>query len=172
MSVTKEIPHKMNNTFETLLSRDGYLVYKTRGVSMEPMLRQNRDLVIIKVPASRLKKYDVAFYKRNEAYVLHRVIKVMPDHYLIRGDNTYALETVPDDAVLGVLTGFQRKGKEIDVTDPAYLWYVRVWDAIYPVRAFFFRCRRAAVKAARKLGILPALKKILRPDPEKRARHE
>ena len=36
-------------TFEDILSRDGQLVYKTRGVSMEPMLRQNRDLVVIQV---------------------------------------------------------------------------------------------------------------------------
>ncbi len=34
-------------TFEDLLARNGYLMYKTRGVSMEPMLRENRDLVII-----------------------------------------------------------------------------------------------------------------------------
>ena len=34
-------------TFEEILSRDGRLIYKTRGVSMQPMLYQNRDLVII-----------------------------------------------------------------------------------------------------------------------------
>ena len=46
----------MSLSFEKLLSRDGYLVYKTRGVSMEPMLRQNRDTVGIRIPLSRLKK--------------------------------------------------------------------------------------------------------------------
>ena len=76
-------------TLEDLLQRDGRLVYKTRGVSMEPMLRQNRDLVIIQVPASRLKKYDVALYKRGKAYILHRVIEVNGDYYFIRGDNTF-----------------------------------------------------------------------------------
>lgn len=63
-------------TFEDILARDGKLVYKTRGVSMEPMLRQNRDLVVIRVPSSRLKKYDVALYKRGDNYVLHRVVGV------------------------------------------------------------------------------------------------
>ncbi len=38
------------NTFESLLARDGWLVYKTRGISMQPMLHENRDLVIISVP--------------------------------------------------------------------------------------------------------------------------
>jgi signal peptidase I len=86
----------MSVKFEELLARDGYLVYKTRGVSMEPMMRQNRDLVIIRIPTCRLHKYDVALYRRGRNYVLHRVIGVEKDHYLIRGDNTYSVETVPD----------------------------------------------------------------------------
>jgi len=149
-------------TFEKMLAEDGRLVYRTRGVSMEPMLRQNRDLVVIEVPASRLKKYDVALYKRGTSYVLHRVIGVKDDHYLIRGDNTYALETVPDSAVLGVLTAFQRKGKKYSVTDRGYRCYARFWNAIYPLRTLRVRCRRMVVGVARRLGLLPLLKRILR----------
>ncbi len=145
----------MSETFEHLLARDGYLVYKTRGVSMEPMLHENRDLVILQAPSSRLQKYDVALYRRGGVYVLHRVIRVKSDHYLIRGDNTYLLETVPDSAVIGVLTGFQRKGRSYQVTDGAYRIYVRIWCAIYPLRFFAVRCRRIAASAARKLGIHP-----------------
>lgn len=148
-------------TFENLLARDGYLVYKTRGVSMEPMLRENRDLVIIQAPVSRLQKYDVAMYKRGDAYVLHRVIGVEKDHYLIRGDNTYMIERVPDAAVIGVLTSFQRKGKEITTKSRVYILYTRLWQALYPVRALCFRCKRKAVAAARRMGILPTIKKLL-----------
>lgn len=148
-------------TFEKLLQEDGRLVYRTRGVSMEPMLRQNRDLVTIRVPASRLKKYDVALYKRGDSYVLHRVIGVASDHYLIRGDNTYAVETVPDSAVIGVLSAFKRKGKAHGVTEPGYRLYARLWHAVYPLRALFMRCRRLAVRAARKAGLLPVIKKLL-----------
>ena len=35
------------STFEEILEKDGKLVYKTKGVSMNPMLYQNRDLVVI-----------------------------------------------------------------------------------------------------------------------------
>lgn len=152
----------MTATFEELLARDGRLVYKTRGVSMEPMLRQDRDLVVVSVPAGRLRKYDVALYRRGGLYVLHRVIRVAPDCYVIRGDNTYMLENVPDADVIGVLTSFLRKGKQYDVNDPAYRLYARVWTAIYPLRALTARARRFAVRAARRLGVLPALKKLLR----------
>ena len=150
------------STFEDILARDGRLVYKTRGVSMEPMLRQNRDLVVIRVPDSRLKKYDVALYKRGKDYVLHRVIGVGDGHYLIRGDNTYAVETVPDSAVIGVLTGFQRKGKQVSADNRGYRLYARFWHGIYPLRRASLRFRRVAVRAARKLGVLPLLKKLLR----------
>lgn len=149
------------STFEDILSSEGQLVYKTRGVSMEPMLRQNRDLVIIRVPLSRLKKYDVALYKRGEAYVLHRVIGVREDHYLIRGDNTYSVEKVPHNAVIGVLASFQRKGKYHSVDESGYKMYVRCWNAIYPARLFYVRSRSAAVRILRAAGLLPAVKKLL-----------
>ena len=137
--------------FEELLDRDGRLVYKTRGISMEPMLRQNRDLVIIQKPIARLKPYDVAFYKRGTSFVLHRVIQVKEDHYLIRGDNTYAMEIVPDQDILGVLTGFQRKRKDISVTNGRYLLYVRVWCAIYPLRWFIVKTKRAIKRCLKHL---------------------
>ena len=51
--------------FEELLQRDGVLIYKTRGVSMRPMLKQDRDLVIIRPVEGRLKKYDIPLYRRK-----------------------------------------------------------------------------------------------------------
>ena len=138
-------------TFEELLARDGRLVYKTRGVSMKPMLRQNRDLVVVKVPSRRLNKYDVALYKRGRNYVLHRVIEVKQDHYLIRGDNTFTMETVPENSVIGVLTGFQRNGKEHEVTEKGYQLYVRLWNFLYPLRLLWYRAVRKIKAGARKL---------------------
>ena len=147
--------------FEDLLQKEGRLVYKTKGTSMEPMLRQNRDLVIIEVPSARLQKYDVALYTRGDQYVLHRVIDVEDGYYNIRGDNTYAIEQVPFDAVIGVLKSFKRKGKRHDVSERGYRFYVRFWNAIYPLRTLWKRMRRLLIKAARKLGLIPILKKIL-----------
>ena len=149
------------STFEEVLARDGKLVYRTKGRSMLPMLRQDRDLVIIEPHGARLKPMDVALYKCGSRYVLHRVIRVGDGHYLIRGDNTFRLETVPDNAVLGVLTGFQRNGREHTAEDRGYRLYARVWTALYPLRFLCVCCRRSAVRAARKLGVLPMIKNAL-----------
>ena len=146
--------------FEDLLARDGRLVYRTKGTSMEPMLRENRDLVVIETFRGRLKPFDVALYKRDGAYVLHRVIRTEEGCYRIRGDNTFTLETVPDGAVLGVLTSFVRKGKEHRVTDRGYRFCVRLWCAIYPIRYLYAGLKRLARKAAAKTGLLPGLRKI------------
>ena len=149
-------------TFEELLNRDGVLVYKTKGVSMEPMLRQNRDLVIIRTTSARLKKYDVALYKRDNEYVLHRVIDVKKGYYLFRGDNTYVLENVPDKAVLGILTGFQRKGRKHDVSETGYRLYVRVWSAAYPLRKLYLQSCNKIRNVSVKWGIIPLIKRLVR----------
>ena len=137
-------------TFEDILARDGRLVYRTRGVSMKPMLYQNRDLVCIKVPIGRLKKYDVALYKRGENYVLHRVIYVKDGYYLFRGDNTYYLEQVLDDAVIGVLESFVRKGKQYRVRDFGYRAYERLWNMAFPARFLAMKIRVKFKKTAQK----------------------
>ena len=140
------------STFEEILDRDGILVYKTKGVSMLPMLRQNRDLVMIEKTRERLKKYDVALYKRGTAYVLHRVIKVRQNDYVILGDNTYLAELVPDEDVIGVLTGFVRNGKEFSVKNRGYLRYVRFWHAIFPVRKLYVKGKIFLIRCLKKLG--------------------
>ena len=67
-------------TFEEILARDGRLIYKTKGFSMQPMLTQNRDLVIIETFEGRLKPYDVALYKRGKQYVLTGFVRNGKSH--------------------------------------------------------------------------------------------
>ena len=150
------------NSLEDILRRDGTLVYKTRGTSMKPLLRQNRDLVIVCIPDARLKKNDVALYRRGEQYVLHRVIRVLSDHYLICGDNTFSLENVPDSAVIGVMEGFKRKGREYKTTDRGYLCYVWLWTFLYPLRYIWFHMTRFLKAISRKIGLTQLVKRLLR----------
>ena len=138
--------------FEELLQRDGVLIYKTRGVSMRPMLKQDRDLVIIRPVEGRLKKYDIPLYRRkNGNYVLHRIIGVRENNYIIRGDNTFVKEYVPDSTIVGVLTDFKRKGREHSVNETGFRIYSRVWNFIYPVRLVLHKARRLGGKVKRSL---------------------
>ena len=73
-------------TIEEVLKEDGVFVSTTAGMSMYPMLRNRRDTIIVKPYEGRLKKYDIPLYKRNGTYILHRIVKVLPDSYVICGD--------------------------------------------------------------------------------------
>lgn len=119
---------------------------------MMPLLRQGKDLVTIRTVERRLKEREVALYKRDSGQlVLHRVIEVYEEGYGIRGDNTFGLEKVRDDQILGVLTEVIRDGKTISVTDPEYLKYVKRNLKSYPVRLAKRKCRNALSKAKRRL---------------------
>lgn len=142
------------STYEEELSRHGTLVYTNVGTSMLPLLRQNRDLLIVgKRPEGRCKKYDVVLYKRPSGqYVLHRILKVKKDSYVICGDNRRVREFgVPDAWIFGVLTGVVRDGKQINITDFKYRCYVHLWCDFFWVRAGILWLRSTASKAKRKL---------------------
>ena len=76
------------STYEEELQKNGKIIHTNVGTSMMPLLRQNRDVMIIERPEGRLKKYDVPLYKRkNGQYVLHRILKVREKDYVICGDH-------------------------------------------------------------------------------------
>ena len=128
-----EIQIKEGVIEEQLLIHGSY-ASNTMGSSMRPLLRQHKDVVIILPPEGELKPYDVALYRRGGKYVLHRVLSVKDDHYIIRGDNTFALERVPKECVIGVMTEYNRGGKHHSVTEVGYRIYARFWHFIYPIR--------------------------------------
>lgn len=123
-------------SFEKILNTTGYLSYRIEGVSMRPLLRQGLDVVqIIKKGTGRCKKFDAVLYKVKDKYILHRIIEVRETEYVILGDNCLRKEYgITDEQILGVLIGIIKNGKHIRTTDKAYLLYVHLWCAIYPLR--------------------------------------
>lgn len=131
-------------TYEEYLAKNDTLTYTFSGVSMNPMLRQGRDLFTVKAKtAERCKKYDVVLYRRPPChYVLHRIVKVREKDYVILGDNCIAKEYgITDDDIIGVLTEFIRDGKTISAGSRLYRLYARLWYGIYPVRMLIKRMK-------------------------------
>lgn len=132
------------SSFEEELDKKGILVYTNKGNSMYPLIRQGKDVLIIKKVNTRLKKMDIPLYKRESGqYVLHRIIKVNENDYVIRGDNTYSNETgIRDDQILGVLSGVIRSGKEISVNSFGYKLYSYFWYYTYYLRKIIIKIKR------------------------------
>ena len=138
---------------EDVLAREGVFVGTTAGSSMWPLLRHRRDTVVIRPCAARLRAGDVPLYRRGDAYVLHRVVEVLPDSYVICGDNCAELERgVRDEQMVGVLESFYRGERPVSLDSRAYRAYVRAWRALCPLRRAWKRMRARAGRVARSLA--------------------
>lgn len=139
----------MNTTFEEELNRSGKLLYTNVGVSMRPLLREGRDVMVIE-RAEDYRVLDAVLFRRpgvagRGAYVMHRILRRQPDgRYWIVGDNCTEGEVVAREDILGVLTGVMRGGKLTHVTDLRYRAYVRLWCAPYHLRFLILRGLRFA----------------------------
>ena len=136
-------------SFERELREHGVIIHTNKGRSMLPLLREGRDVMIIKRPEGRLRRYDVALYKRPDGtYILHRVLKTTPDGYVMCGDHCTKREYgITDNEVIGVLSGVIRDGKSISTDNFSYRLYSHLWCDFFYIRVlilsikfFFERC--------------------------------
>ena len=131
------------STFEDVLAEKGTLVYTNVGDSMHPLIKP-RDLLVIKRPELPLKRLDIPLYKRdNGQYVLHRIVKVRENDYLICGDNRVGVESgITDRHIIGVLTEIIRNGETISVYNTKNRIYAHLCCDFMPIKRVFFRFKR------------------------------
>ena len=108
---------EQTQSIKEILDTYGKYTGLTMGTSMEPLIHEQQDNIMGK-------------------YIMHRVVKVCDDHYVIVGDNLLKKEYVTDDMICGVLVGFYKKGKKyIDCTSSKkYMIYSKIWVALLPIR--------------------------------------
>lgn len=136
---------------EDVLKEKGVYMGPTVGVSMLPMLKERRDTIVVRPKTQRLNRLDVALYKRGDTYVLHRVLEQTDTGYIIRGDNCYTDEIVPEEAVIGVLTEFFQADKHVFCTDAEYIAYAENHLKTYKTRRFFVQFKSIVLAIPRKI---------------------
>ncbi len=142
---------------ESAIQEQGEIMLSTAGTSMYPMLRNKRDMVVIEKVTRPLKRHDVPLYRlKSGKLVLHRILKVTSNGYVIRGDNLYKKEfNVTDQNIIGVLKSFYRNGKFYDceksISYEVYVFWIRLsyplrhlWGAI--TRPFLSKIKRFIIK--------------------------
>lgn len=141
------------HSIQEVLERDGVWISTTAGTSMWPMLRDRRDTIVVRPVEGRLRPYDIALYRRDDAYILHRVIKVTADGYRIIGDNCMVYEEVPESDILGRLDEFWRGERHCNPRSNAWLLYACIWHDLLPIRKGIRRIHVAAKRVAQKIGL-------------------
>ena len=142
-----EIKNTLDLDYKAKLNENKILAFVPRGNSMWPTLKNKGQSVVVKAKEERLKRFDVALYVRGQnTFVLHRVLEVLKDGYLICGDSQFNLEKVTEDQIFGVMIGFYRGKKYIDCNDVKYKrqvenWYKKKTLRKIRIKFFFFRIR-------------------------------
>ena len=124
------------NKIEDIIEKEGYYISTSVGNSMLPFLRERKDTIVIQ-KREQYKKFDVVLYKRKGNYVLHRIIKVLPETFHIRGDNCYYDEYVKHNEIIGVMVECYRGEKKVNLDSIFYKLYVCIRVYSYPIRSVF-----------------------------------
>lgn len=68
---------------EPIIASNGEIRLFHKGTSMNPLLRQGIDSVVLTAP-NDIKKNDILLYKRaNGQFVMHRAIKIKKNEYIM-----------------------------------------------------------------------------------------
>lgn len=113
-------------TIEENMQENGFHLSTVVGTSMMPLLRQGKDLVKVVPLNGKLSKYDIVLFKRPTGeYVLHRVVKVRKNYYVICGDNRFLREKIPYYWIIGVAESVIIDDEEIKMSDKRQIKYAK-----------------------------------------------
>ena len=109
-----------NNIFftevEQLLSEGQEVTILVKGNSMRPLLRNERERVILRKHRDEdIRKGAVMLFRYRGSYVMHRVVKIEGDVVIFEGDGNYKLQEVATrkDIVAVVVAIVSPSGKSI-----------------------------------------------------------
>ena len=128
---------KQTGNIEQCLQELGYAVVPVRGTSMWPLLKEGKTRVQVEVKEGKqVRKGDIVLYRRKDGtLVLHRIIKVEYDTFLVCGDHQWKqMEQVQEEQILAVAQGFFKNGNYIDEKTWWYRLYKRFWNGNLTIR--------------------------------------
>lgn len=121
--------------FAPVLQAGGQMPLAVTGQSMEPFLLEGRDTVWLAAVDRPLRRGDIVFFHRpHSGWVLHRVLRLLPDGCVVGGDAQMWTEPVRREWILAVMTARVRDGKPLPVNALRVRMYAAVWRALRPLR--------------------------------------
>lgn len=117
---------------ERLLGEGGEVVITIRGNSMQPMLRDGREKVVLRrYEGDELQRGDVMLFRYRGGYVLHRVVSINGERIVFAGDGNYKLyELATTKDIVARMVAYVKDCRRVECTDKEWLRYSRVWMAL------------------------------------------
>ncbi len=118
----------MTNILNVMMEFKGNCDITIRGTSMEPVLHDGESYKLKKQEEYAIGDILVYEYK-NEGLLAHRLLKIEQNRYFCKGDNSFRLEDIPKDQIIG----------KIETVDPNNT--PEFIEASYKISKLFRKCR-------------------------------
>lgn len=115
---------------EDELSAGNKVRIRMKGVSMLPLLRSEKDEVMLTpCQPDELKPMDVVLFRYHGKHLLHRIIRREGEKLWIQGDGSFvAVEQCYTKDVVGkVIRIYRPSGREVSVDSWRWQWPSRLW---------------------------------------------
>lgn len=129
------------------------VTFRLGGMSMEPLIRKNKDDVTV-IPTDRsLKKGDIVLFKAPDGrYTLHRIYKINDTTVTTLGDNClYPDKPFPKNEILGRAVSVKRNKKTLDCDGFICRFIGKLRVFLLPSRRLFDCVLRKAVRIKKKI---------------------
>ena len=133
---------------EKALEQCGYAIFVPEGNSMLPLLRPDRDCVVVEA-CREYDIYDVVLFRRkNGHYILHRIVGRDGAGYILCADHQYTLEHgIAASQILGKMSRWEHGKRVRTPEDAAYKIYITVWCRTFFLRKLAFFAERCWKKS-------------------------
>lgn len=118
----------MTNILNVMMKFKGNCDITIKGTSMEPVLHDGESYKLKKQEEYAIGDILVYEYK-NEGLLAHRLLKIEQNRYFCKGDNSFRLEDIPKDQIIG----------RIETVDPNNT--PEFIEASYKISKLFRKCR-------------------------------
>lgn len=125
----------MSPIISEIVLSGGSVRLDVKGNSMMPLLRNERDAVLLR-KADSICKYDVVLFKKSDGKIaLHRIVDIKDDTYTIIGDNQYRFdyEIRKEDLIAKAVEFIRGKHR---ISEKQIRSFGVFWYATYPLRNF------------------------------------
>lgn len=116
------------------LNQNQEVSFRIQGYSMMPFFKHQKTIVTLK-KESDYHPLDVVLFLYENAYILHRIIKIKDGLYYLRGDGAYRTETASKDQIYGKVIHHETEGK----TTKNYTKKVKLWLFFTPIRKLLLK---------------------------------
>ncbi len=128
-----------------LLAQGQSVSLTVTGESMSPFLRHGRDQIRLAAVTAPPQRGDMVFFRRrNGQYIMHRVLRRMPDgNYAIIGDGQQQVESpIAPEQIFAVVRQVCRKGVWLGPESFWWRFFAGPWLTLLPLRPLLRRMAR------------------------------